>query len=156
MLPWGTSAEKDPYCGVTLSNESQAGSRQRQRRGLSFLGWEMAEGGETWCCLLFLCLYQGSAVACKGEAKGYVGSLGCYPHPFHLPCSVSSSLTSSGLPFHLSGLTLPPPLLLPRPPSQQLGLGSCSGGKTQIAIICQGSLRQVGDRCKINSALVTA
>lgn len=93
----------------------------------------------------------------RERPKGYVGFLGCYHHSFHLPCSISSNLASSGLSFHLSGLILLPPLPLPRPPRhQQLGLGSCSGGKTQITLICQGTLSQAGDRCKINPALVTA
>jgi len=35
VLPWRMFAEKDPYSSGTLSNESQAGSRQRQRKGLS-------------------------------------------------------------------------------------------------------------------------
>lgn len=85
--------------------------------------------------------------------------LGCHPHPSHLPCSISSSLDSLGLPFQLSGLTLPSPLPLPGLPKQQLGLGSCSlssGGKTQIALICQGGLSQAGDSCKINLTLVAA
>lgn len=135
--------------------------RARQARGRgkerTFLGKEMSEGGEKRWCLCFLGLCQSSAAACKGEAKGYVGSLGFHRHPSHLPCGIGSSLGCSGLPFQLSGLSLLSPLPLPELLKQQLVLGSCSlssGGKTQITFICQGALSQARDSCKTNPSLV--
>lgn len=129
--------EKDPYGSGTPSNESQASSRQAKK------GPEMSESGETLCCLFSWFMPE---LGC---------CLGCHPHFYRLPCSISISLDSFGLPFqHFSFLFL------------CLSRGSQSSSlvwafahflqeaNLNISLICQGVLSLSGDSCKINAALV--
>lgn len=122
--------------------------RAKQAKKRTFLGQELAEGGETQWCLCFLSLSQSLAAAWD-VIPIHPTFPAVWAAILILWDFLSNSLASLFLLFCLS-----------------LGCQSSSlvwclahflqEVKLKIVLICQGALSQAGKRCKINPALIAA